>query len=592
MSSAFSASVKYTPYGLAFSPYTGTQDPNTGITLSTNQVGSRLRKLKGSAEWVRTYSTTHGMETAGAQAHGDGFKIAQEAWLGPQTDATGLAANSQELANLTAAANRGEVDMAIVGSEAVLRGDLTVLQLLTYIRQVRAAIPTNIPVTTDESYGVLLDNPILMQGCDVVMANIYPYWESVRIDGAVAAMDGHYKDLVTASEGKKVIIGEAGWPSAGTSQGDAVCTPVNAAYHFWAVNSWAQDMGVDVMYFDAFDELWKAPVEGSQGSHWGIRTGGGSLKPGMNLVYGGYKLPPAVYLREPTLSTGPTTGGGSTPEITMTQIPAYGGSAYLEGVVSGVSPGSYAVAVYLYVGGWWTKPTFADPLTSINANGSFSCDVDTGGIDYDATQYGVFVVPNTYSPPAEGGDASLPAALYSSSVVYTNISRPEGYPGYDSSGGSPLLAITSFSLNRNFDSQEAAQDKVVIAGKLPLQGGSPVGDVVQISVGSANWTFEPIAKDGSAMSSDSNMSGGYGKLSVHAGAQCWNYSARLYCNAGGTNWNAQGACDATMPSPGIPVFMPVGVFLGGSSYELNAKGAYRAKAGVSGQMSGTSMTVQ
>jgi hypothetical protein len=86
------ADPKYVPFGLNISPFEGTQDPSTGIILTSNQIAARLGQIKSTAEWVRTFSTTHGFETIGALAHAKGFRIAEGVWLGEETDAGGLAA--------------------------------------------------------------------------------------------------------------------------------------------------------------------------------------------------------------------------------------------------------------------------------------------------------------------------------------------------------------------------------------------------------------------------------------------------------------------------------------------------------------------
>jgi exo-beta-1,3-glucanase (GH17 family) len=75
-------------------------------------------------------------------ARGLGLKVAAEAWIG--SDSTH---NAAEISNLISAAKSGYVDMAIVGSEVLLRGDVSEAQLLSYMVLVRQAIPSTVPVT-------------------------------------------------------------------------------------------------------------------------------------------------------------------------------------------------------------------------------------------------------------------------------------------------------------------------------------------------------------------------------------------------------------------------------------------------------------
>lgn len=86
---------------------------------------------------------------------------------------------------------------------------------------------------------------------------------------------------------------------------------------------------------------------------------------------------------------------------------------YLHGRVWDVTPANYKVAVYIRVGGWWTKPSWEEPLTTIGSDGLFSCDVDNQPSDYLADRFAAFLVPNGYDPPLGSGQSSLPGELYS-----------------------------------------------------------------------------------------------------------------------------------------------------------------------------------
>jgi len=96
----------------------------------------------------------------------------------------------------------------------------------------------------------------------------------------------------------------------------------------------------------------------------------------------------------------------------------------LEGQVWHVHPVDYKVAVYICVSGqWWNKPTFAEPLTTIKIDGSWVCDITTGGIDETATKIAAFLLPNGYDPPLISGEASLPVELNQKSVAKTETAR-------------------------------------------------------------------------------------------------------------------------------------------------------------------------
>jgi len=108
-------------------------------------------------------------------------------------------------------------------------------------------------------------------------------------------------------------------------------------------------------------------------------------------------------------------GNAQAGQIWFTYVPPYGTDGDLAGEVSGVSTSDHQVLAYIYVGGWWTKPTWAEPMTAINGDGSWTCDITTGGpSDLTATQIIAFLIPeDDYDASWEmSGGPTLPGALY------------------------------------------------------------------------------------------------------------------------------------------------------------------------------------
>lgn len=113
------------------------------------------------------------------------------------------------------------------------------------------------------------------------------------------------------------------------------------------------------------------------------------------------------------------------PAIEFTYVPPYGDNYHnLEGIVYCVDPADYMVAVYIYVSGWWTKPTWASPLTPIRSDGTWTCDITTGGNDPYATRIAAFLVPKGYIPTSMSGGPELPQELYDHSVAFKIVDRP------------------------------------------------------------------------------------------------------------------------------------------------------------------------
>ena len=251
--------------------------------------------------WARSFSSTNGNENTPSVARQLGLKIAANAWI-----SSNQAQNTVEISNLIAAANAGLVDVAIVGSEAILRNDVTVLQLIAYMQQVRQAIPSSIPVTTADVWGTFIANPSLIAASDVVFGNFYPYWEGTSISNAMCSLQQEYQQLVKASGSKTVVISETGWPSAGNAVGAAVPTVANANLFALQFLTWAHSNNIQSFYFEAFDEDWKVASEGPQGANWGLWDENASLKAGMGAFFNGEQVSYHVFL--PPASSIPANG--------------------------------------------------------------------------------------------------------------------------------------------------------------------------------------------------------------------------------------------------------------------------------------------
>jgi len=116
-------------------------------------------------------------------------------------------------------------------------------------------------------------------------------------------------------------------------------------------------------------------------------------------------------------------GGPGNPTIEFTRVPPFGSLVNLEGQVLHVDPAEYNVAVYIYVAGWWTKPSFTTPLTTIQIDGHWITNIATGGVDPNATRIAAFLLPAGYVPPLISGDSILPAELAETAVARIEVSR-------------------------------------------------------------------------------------------------------------------------------------------------------------------------
>ncbi len=394
------AAVAFPVHGLNFSPFIDGQDPATGITVPLAQLEQRIALVAPYTRWIRTFGCTHGLQPAGAIAHRLGLKAAVGAWLGRDA-----AANDAEIQCLVDVVNGREADLAIVGSEVLLRRDLGADALVEAIDSVRARTGGRVPVATADIDSELVQNPSVIDAGDVVLANFYPFWAGLPISQAVATLHTAYEDLQAVAGGKQVIVSETGWPSGGDPVGQAVPSLPNACAYFLHTVSWAEAQAVDLFYFSALDESWKVREEGTRGATWGILDKNGGLKTCMQPVFNGTRAPAVLWRPDPP-------GGPGTPVMAFTSVPPVDSTQQVSGTELHVSSADVRIAPYIRVGtGWWTKPTFASPRVPVRPDGTWSFPYVTGGSDQRATAIAVFLIPSDYFPPAVSGQWYLPQEL-------------------------------------------------------------------------------------------------------------------------------------------------------------------------------------
>jgi len=181
--------------------------------------------------------------------------------------------NRLEIENLIALAEQGSVDVAAVGNEVLYRGDLEEQQLLDVMSEVRARLPREIPMGYVDAYYEFEDRPKITEACDVLLTNCYPFWEGCAHPYAILYMQDMYRRVQRVAQGKRVIISETGWPSAGGSFYGAESSPQGASLYFLRAMEWAASEEIEMFYFSSFDEAWKVAGEageGDVGAHWGL----------------------------------------------------------------------------------------------------------------------------------------------------------------------------------------------------------------------------------------------------------------------------------------------------------------------------------
>jgi glycoside/pentoside/hexuronide:cation symporter, GPH family len=266
----FSGALNSGLHGICFSPYLEGQ--NIGDKLSEEQIQKRMAVIAPHTKWVRSFSCTDGNEFIPKVAHQKGLKTIAGAWIDGDK-----ANNDKEIEALINLAQKGYVDIAVVGNEVLLRNELTEQEIVAYINRVKKALP-NTPVGYVDAYYQFKEHPVLVEACDLILANCYPFWEGSRIDHASDYLKQMYAVAKDAAKGKKVIIAETGWPDKGNSTYDAQPSEDNAMKYFINIQNWAKQENIEIFYFSSFDESWKVRHEGDVGQRWGIWDKNENLK--------------------------------------------------------------------------------------------------------------------------------------------------------------------------------------------------------------------------------------------------------------------------------------------------------------------------
>ena len=266
----FSESLNKGLHGLCFSPYLEGQ--NIGDQLSESQISQRMDVIAPYTKWVRSFSSTEGNELIPKVAHEKQLKTMVGAWVGEDK-----AQNEKEISALIKLGKSGLIDIAVVGNESLMREELTEEELIAYINRVKRALP-GVPVGYVDAYYQFVERPKLVEACDVVLANCYPFWEGCSIEQSATYLKQMYAVIQQVANGKPVIITETGWPNQGDPTKAAHPSENNAMKYFIDTANWAHQNEVHLFYFSSFDESWKVHHEGDVGARWGLWDTNENLK--------------------------------------------------------------------------------------------------------------------------------------------------------------------------------------------------------------------------------------------------------------------------------------------------------------------------
>jgi exo-beta-1,3-glucanase (GH17 family) len=253
---------------VSYAPFRGAQTPLVETThITTEQIAEDLAQLAKITDCVRTYSIENGVDQVPALAAKLGLKVIQGIWLGSN--------RLKNLAQISTAVQLakdypGTITALVVGNEVLLRGEMTVADLVANIRSVKAQVA--VPVTYADVWEFWLKNREIYDAVDFVTIHILPYWEDFPIKAKFAAshVDSIRKRMAVAFPGKEILIGETGWPSQGRMREGALPSRTSQARVVSEILDTAKREGFRVNLIEAYDQPWKRQLEGTVGGYWGL----------------------------------------------------------------------------------------------------------------------------------------------------------------------------------------------------------------------------------------------------------------------------------------------------------------------------------
>ena len=248
---------------VSYAPFEGTAHPDVDNIPNADKIRADMKKLAPLTRAIRLYSSTGGVELVPPIAAEFGIKVMVGAWIDKNADR-----NAREIESaINLARHNSNVIGIVVGNETVYRGEQKVDDLIELIKKVKKSV--NVPVTTGEIWNIWRDNPQLASSVDFIAAHVLPYWENFSANQAVDQAVYIYQMLRDKFPGKRIMIAEFGWPSAGYNLRNADPGPLEQAVVLRNFVVRAEAIGMEYNIVEAIDQPWKF-FEGGVGPYWGI----------------------------------------------------------------------------------------------------------------------------------------------------------------------------------------------------------------------------------------------------------------------------------------------------------------------------------
>ncbi|ODV81733.1 glycoside hydrolase family 17 protein [Suhomyces tanzawaensis NRRL Y-17324] len=245
-------------YGLAYSPRNA-MEPNCGLTREETLLD--IAKISRVTTRVRNY----GMQCNQTEFILDAIQtlnlnmtLAMGVWIG-----SNWTVNNLQLLMMNKLLKRYPEKMfesVFIGNEVLFREDILSNELILTINTTRKYLHSlgyTIPVGTSD-LGSLISAD-LIQACDIIGANIHPFFGGGHVDNAVDwALNFLKYQLEPMNLGNtKIAITEVGWPTSGGNHQSAVANLDNFRRFVGDFICKSKNIQNPYYFFEAFDEPWK-----------------------------------------------------------------------------------------------------------------------------------------------------------------------------------------------------------------------------------------------------------------------------------------------------------------------------------------------
>ncbi|WBW74736.1 cell wall glucan beta-glucosidase Bgl2 [Schizosaccharomyces osmophilus] len=264
----------------------GAKNPNGGCK-TTDEYLADLNALANYSASVRTYATSdcntlQNLLPALSQASHN-FSLYVGVW---PTDDAHYAQEKSALSQFLPKYGVRNIKGITVGSEVLYRNDLSANALGDRINDVRGLVKSygfDVPVGTSDSWNLWAagSGDAAIQASDFIMANDFPYWQGQNTSNMTNTF---VSDTLTALERVQhvkgtnnvtFLVGETGWPTGGPNYGEAQTSVDIAKQFFHDALCQVMKKGIDIYYFEAFDEPYKGAdsnVEPHFGAYYSNRV--------------------------------------------------------------------------------------------------------------------------------------------------------------------------------------------------------------------------------------------------------------------------------------------------------------------------------